>query len=195
MIVFFIVLIKIFLIGVFDRLRGDPRGFGGFNEALCMGVVLFSLIYPDATIPGVDLPKYYPHLLFGILWAAGSAPGWGEVIGPILGRNNPVLSKRERWQNEYLLNRPWLSAFVRGAIWGLPTLLIIPLYPRVIIPFLAMIIAFPLALLIGRELDRSQWKINTFVIAETPWGKHEPIRGWLCGSISLLMTITLSVIS
>lgn len=172
-------LLLIILSGSSDRLRGDSRGFGGIGEAMVMGACIFALTGSPFNI----------WLFFGfcLLWAAGSATGWGSVIGGLLNRR-PRLhpEKREKWQTEWLYYHPWVSAFLRGFIWGAPVLLL-SYWEIFWEPVVAMTIAFPLSLLIGRDLEGRGWKIFKFIIAEDKWDKHELVRGVLCALLTFIL--------
>ena len=72
-------------------------------------------------------------LVYTLLFALGSAPGWGHPIGIALG--GPKHDKYERWQVNDLLKTDIRAALVaRAAIWHFPTLLSIAVGPWLVLP-------------------------------------------------------------
>ena len=162
-------------------MRGDSRGLPKVVELLLYGLLVWYLIGGTFT---------WHALAFAVLWGAGGSGGWGSIIGPLLyhGGDGSRVKRWVWWQVDWLRRHMWVAAWVRGALWGAPCLLLCPWEPATLHAALAITVAFPVALLIGRYLEHRDYFLGDLLWAKDKWSAHEPIRGVLVGVCCALLS-------
>jgi len=159
---------------VLDRIRGHDiklfeRSINGITKLLFGCFVAYSL--------GVTI--WWQFAALAILFALGSAPGWGDPIGRVLYQKDdpkPEEARYEWWQVGILQDNPILALISRGLIWGAPPLLLIYFIPNVWVIAVSMSIAMPFsAYVIGKFVPWSE--------KYDKWHLMEYLRGGLFGAI------------
>lgn len=171
--------------GYLDRLRGSSRWERRHPWANNLAGALYGGAL--AWLLGVDDPRL--ALAFAGLFVVGEWPGWGAVFGACLHGRPMAAAGLHRWQRGVFRVLPWAAATLRGALWGLPLWLLCWWHPPVLLVSLAMAVAFPLSLAIGRHwLDRTtQWHWPLPPTDKWLWDKVEALRGWLLAALLVLL--------
>ena len=153
----------VLLCAFFDRARGGGLAFLGDS-------LLARLLRGKRPFPPTPILLYgwavaalcgYPWdgwLTVAIMagWVLGERPGWGAPIGQYHGTPDPD-RRPEWWQVGPLRTNPLAALFVRGAIWGLPVLLLTaPFGVPVWQPLVAMTLAFPAAEWLAERISDPQ---------------------------------------
>jgi len=123
---------------------------------------------------------WWPWLpLCGVLWWLGEKPGWGYTLGWISHGQDPLIWDKgadghpsdgpEAWQRLLGLDKwPWLSLFIRGAMWALPLLVIAWWQPAVWYVVPAATVAMPVGAWVEHLSKQSvdgQWVRGAVVAA------------------------------
>ncbi len=136
--------------------------------------------------------------LFAImwLWYIGERIGFGNAIGPALHGERPDRFALHWWQIGPLKRSAWLSLAARGALWGVPCLILYPWAHKVLALPIAAAISMPLAcwmvLWFTPPLRRIDSTAGEEFIAESArsgrmWSAQELLRGALVGLFALLI--------
>jgi len=143
-------LIKSFIAGIADRFRGTGGKFTLNNKP-----------YDVARLVTLLLVGYSVSIILGVYWGIdalkisflvglGFSFGWGQPLGAALAGVTPLDHKLRRpgdtwewWQFGILKLNAYYALGFRGALVGLPLLLVYPLYGLTIM--LSYAISFPLA--------------------------------------------------
>lgn len=141
---------------VLDRLRGDAKGPPKFLESIVYGLVIgFAL-----GLPYDDWQLY----AFGVLFAAGAAPGWGEPLGAVFDKRGMFPERLERWQVGPLAKNVPLALIARGIIWGLPVLILIPWHLDVIVVPVVYAFVFPIAAYVAYAIKKNKgWELMEYL--------------------------------
>ena len=126
-----------------------------------------------------------PTLLFIGCFVLGEAPGWGEPLGAALDDKLMAQHRLEWWQFGPLTYDEWWALVFRGAMWGVPFLVLGHWYHSAIWMLPAFTIVMPLAV----------WLVNFFPqmalekdgkYKSRKWEWQEYIRGGLMMALVLL---------
>ena len=180
--------------GLCDFLRGSNRWI--YQSALTK--VLWTLLYGVclAILAGVD---GWMILASAGLWWVGSKGGWGYPIGHAMTGVRPEkwdiadghVGSPETWQELFNIeDDPWLSLVIRGLMWGMPQMFIAYWSPEVLFLTGAMLIAFPLSVLIATVLLPEEIQKNPRRMMERQFwcaAGMELYRGWLCALLVMLL--------
>ncbi len=141
---------------VLDRLRGDAKGAPKFLESIVYGLVIgFALGLP------YDGWQMYA---FGVLFAVGAAPGWGEPLGALFDERGMFPERLEWWQVGPLKKHILPALIARGALWGIPVLALYYWHPEVVAVLATYVVAFPAAAYIGRKIKGSMgWELMEYI--------------------------------
>ena len=176
----FIVFILAALAGILDRVRGsDESSIIRFVSTFVVGVIIAYYCL------GTEL-DWKIMSASGLLWIAGERPGWGFPMGNFLYDDYPPTGTPEKWQNwsNFLIENSLVSLVLRGFMWGIPLLLLIPWGGiGFLAPAFAMAAAFPLACIVGRNLK-----------SKNRWRAAEVLRGILMVLIVVELEFILGVI-
>jgi len=137
-----------------DRFRGRGMSFIGRNSLVARAT--YSVLAAAMTLQSYDTHALFIAALTAGAFFAGMLPGWGEVIGPIIGRRPALPRYAEWWQIGPLLTYPWVGAVARGLMWGAPVAAVGVLNPQSLYLGIATALAFPLSLLAG-SWARAEW--------------------------------------
>lgn len=167
--------------GYLDRYRGSDR----LNLRVGANSV-DTLIYGLVAAILLDI-TFLPALAFAVLFWIGEKPGWGEPLGSVLHKRPMRPDQLEWWQVGPLAKSAEMACLLRGIIWGLPTLLLLPWAPQVSMVPVAMGIAFIAAPLLSRAWFTSepQWVYPLPPTDKGLWDKAEAVRGWIFGALLL----------
>jgi hypothetical protein len=164
------------VLGGLDRLRGMDLP-GAAVRKLVYGLMVGGYIaHTSGAMP-------LTGVLYGALFALGSAPGWGNPVGrALINRDNHPHSPPERWQVGPLRDNVPLALAARGAMWTAPGLLVLPLHMDwlIVLAVPAMSVAFLAAPYMARAV----------LTAPLSWSLQEFLRGLLFG---LLLVVAGSV--
>ena len=177
------ILTLIIACAVFDRLRGDKRGFNRFLEKVCYGVCA-------ATIAFIQAPTM-PLWVLGALAAAvvlGCSWGWGEIYGAFL-RSEPMRPEKiKKWQVGIFATNVYAAMILRGLMWATP-ILGVAIYTGFGYSIaIGSAIAFPLALIIAKKVYVPEDYVETEEQNDLKdaWQCSEFIRGALVGLSSAI---------
>jgi len=159
-----------------ERLRGDNRGFGGFGEMILGGCIIYYLL--THSIDWYILP-------FSVLWSLGSTWGWGEPMGTAIHRRPGMMAHKLEWWQFWLFKRDVYAALtLRGAMWGLPCLLMSCVTPDAWKAALAITIAFPLSCYIT-SFTKEEWFHWSWL--DKKWHFCEWVRGLMTAGLIVVM--------
>ena len=155
--------------GPVDRLRGSARGL----PSKTLELALYGLLI------GIAMGLLPSPWLYAVaaLFALGGAPGWGEPLGAAL-EKRPMLGQRlEWWQVGPLQTDVRLAIVARGALWGVPCLLVAPWAPHAVLLVPIMAFAMLAAVYIGLAFEEFlEWNA---------WHVMEVSRGLIAGILVL----------
>ncbi len=166
--------LAVFIVGcsALDRFRGRETAVAAGVSKVAYGV------FVALCLSGWDYQNWHTYAA-GALFAAGSAPGWGNPIGAVLTRTEMPANTYQGWQKFKLVQTNVTAALlVRGLIWGAPVALMWFLQPGALqwfVPAVTMPLAFTAAPYLARK----------FVPAVTDrWAIMEHIRGGVFGALT-----------
>ena len=173
-------LIATLLGGYADRMRGT-KGWTG-----TAGILLYCLCL--ALVLNIQNPLVV--MGFVLTFLVGESFGYGSPWSAVLHSRHPYTGS-EWWEVGVLKHDAPAGLIVRGALWGIPTLPLMYWEPQIIFFTISMMIAFPMAAIIGGRLDSEWWPWYLPRVRKGVWDKAEAIRGWLSvGITSLLMFVS-----
>jgi len=159
--------------GLLDRLRGFDSSIPAAISKLIYGLWVTGFLGYYASAP------LWAIATGALLFALGSAPGWGHPIGAAL-TGKPAVVEPEWWQvTSWLENNVKGALAVRGFMWTLPLVVLAPVSLMFMLPAVAMPVAFTTAPYIAKHI--------TIVKS---WAAMEIIRGLLFGTILTLGVLT-----
>ena len=170
----------VMLCALFDRARG-----GGWPLVRPWAWTLF-YGWVVAALCGYPLDGWLTAVI-AIGWAVGERPGWGAPVGQVRRGGprwalppDPNPERYQLWFGGFMNRHPLVALAFRGAVWGLPVLLVaLPFGVVVWEPLVSMAVAMPLAEALYYWLQRY----------DPPWPKswaggwNELYRGGVFGAI------------
>ena len=184
-----------------DRLRGAGRKTLLWTATRTASVLAYGAILGWA----VGLRNWPLVTLAGLWWAGERISGWGNSVGPALHGERPDKLKLHWYQVGPIARSAYLSLAVRGALWGLPAMLLYPWHHKVqlLYPWHHKVLAIPIAYAIAMPLAIVALMMFASPVKRIPatageewvreskrsgrmWAAQEAIRGFLGYTIALI---------
>ena len=167
-------LLLTFSCGLMDRFRGTGSVDVFYSKSI------ESYIY-GLFVGAIFLSSWWHVLIFAALWGVGASFGWGTPLGSLMRDTEMDQSKLEWWQFGPFKTNVVFACVLRGVLWGACVLPVAYLDPKAGVFFITMGAIFPTAMVLAKKFSK--------VSLGSMWETQEFYRGWLVGSLALLLSL------